>query len=486
MSAPIDLEARILNQQSLRRRAFLNQVGGGLGLVALNSLFRQDGLVNAGPSTVSVDPLAPKLPHFAARAKRCIFLMMDGGVSQMDTFDPKPKLASMAGKVFTRNEKLKSNQNGGTRYFTASPFKFKKHGQMGMPVSDLFPSFARHVDDVAFLRSGYAESDNHPAALFHYLTGNPFQGSPSVGSWVVYGLGTENQNLPSFVVLRDGRPFGGAATWSNAYLPACYQGTQFRSGDHPVLNLNPPKGVSRERQRKALDLLGNLNEGHRQTSPYHPDLEARIANYELAFRMQMEVPDAVDVSRESERTKQLYGMDQDKTKTFGKRCLLARRLVERGVRFVQVWSGGWDSHDDIKNGHQKAAEQVDVPLAGLLQDLKDRGLLEDTLVVWGGEFGRTPDTNEGNFKKKKEGRDHNPTAMTMWFAGAGVQNGQVIGSTDELGHKAVEKPYHLRDIHATFLHLFGLDQSKLNFYHGGRFKQLTDTGGVVIRDLLAS
>ncbi len=465
-----------LSPNQLTRRGFLNHVGGGIGLVALNSLLQGES---------PEDPLAPKQTHFPARAKRCIFLMMDGGVSQMDTFDPKPKLAGLAGKVFQRNEKLKSNQNAGTRYFTSTPFQFGTYGQMGMPVSDLFPSFASHVDDVAFLRSGYAESDNHPAALFHYLTGHPFQGSPSIGSWMVYGLGTENQNLPAFVVLRDGRPFGGTGTWGNAYLPACYQGTQFRSGDHPVLNLNPPEGVTSLRQRRMLNVLQGLNRAHQKSMPFHPDLEARIANYELAFRMQMEVPEAVDLSRESERTRVQYGLDDDKCKDFGERCLLARRLVERGVRFVQVWSGGWDSHDDIKNGHRRAAERVDKPLAGLLQDLKDRGLLDETLVVWGGEFGRTPDTNENNFKKKRDGRDHNPTAMTMWFAGAGVRSGQIIGATDELGHKAAEKPYHLRDIHATLLHLFGLDQYKLNFYHGGRFKQLTDTGGVLIRDLLA-
>ena len=464
-----------------RRRTFLSRIGGGIGLVALQSLLQGEA-----SKTNAENPLAPRRPHFPGKAKRCIFLMMDGGVSQMDTFDPKPKLAHLAGKVFERpNEKLKSNQNSGTRYFTGSPFSFSHHGQMGMPVSELFPTFAGQVDRVAFLRSGYAESDNHPAALFHYLTGNPFQGSPSIGSWLVYGLGSENQNLPAFVVLRDGRPFGGAATWGNAYLPASYQGTQFRSGEHPVLNLSPANKMGRQRQRRMLDLLGNLNREHQDQSPLHPDLGARIANYELAFRMQMEVPDVVDLSQEDERTRTLYGVDQEKTKEFGSRCLLARRMIERGVRFVQVWSGGWDSHDDILNGHRRAAERVDVPLAGLLQDLEDRGLLEETLVVWGGEFGRTPDTNENNFKKKRDGRDHNPTAMTMWFAGAGVAKGTIVGSTDEIGHRAVEKPFHLRDIHATFLHLFGLDQFQLNFYHGGRFKQLTDTGGVIIRDLLA-
>ena len=472
---------------ALNRRRFMLQLGTGIGSLALSSLLSRDRAIaaehpspNSGPN-----PLLPKKPHFPGRAKSCIFLMMEGGASQMDTFDPKPKLKELAGKVFDRKEKQKSNQNKEERFFTASPFEFQRYGQCGRDVSELFQNVGTCVDDLAFVRSVHADSDNHPAALFQFLTGSAFQGSPSIGSWVVYGLGTENQNLPSFVVLRDGRPFGGNATWGNAYLPTCYQGTQLRSGAIPILDLQPPMGVSRLRQRENLDLLQKFNREHSQRNLAHPDLEARIASYELAFRMQAEVPESLSIEGEPEHIRKLYGLDQERTKDFGSRCLLARRLVERGVRFVQVWAGGWDSHDDILKGHRTAAEKVDVPIAALIQDLKQRGLLDETLVVWGGEFGRTPDTNANNNKKNTPGRDHNPGAMTMWFAGGGVRGGKLIGATDEIGHKVAEDPFHLKDVHATLLHSFGLDQYKLNFYHAGRFKQLTDIGGDVIHGLFA-
>ncbi len=471
---------------ALNRRRFLFQLGSGIGSVALSSLLAREQAVASESLGINpvINPLVPKLPHFPGRAKSCIFLMMEGGPSQMDTFDPKPKLKEMAGKLFERKDKLKSNQNGGERYLTASPFQFQRYGQCGRDVSELFPNVGACVDDLAFVRSVYADSDNHPAALFQFLTGQAFQGSPSIGSWMVYGLGTENQNLPAFVVLRDGRPFGGTATWGNAYLPACYQGTQLRSGAIPILDLQPPEDVSPQRQRRNLDLLQILNRQYSQRNPAHPDLEARIASYELAFRMQAEVPETLSIEGEPESIRKLYGLDREKSKDFGSRCLLARRMVERGVRFVQLWSGDWDAHDNILS-HRTSADKVDLPIAGLIQDLKQRGLLDETLVVWGGEFGRTPDTNAGNHKKNRCGRDHNPSAMTMWFAGGGVGGGKLIGATDELGYKVTEAPHHLRDVHATLLHLFGLDQSKLTFYHAGRFKQLTDTGGTVIRDLLA-
>ena len=477
----------LLESNLLDRRGFIYQLGSGIGSVALSWLLNRDRAVAAEAFTPNpaLNPLLPKQPHFPARAQSCIFLMMEGGASHIDTFDPKPKLKELDGKLFTRNEKLKSNQNSGERFFTPSPFQFQRFGQCGREVSELFQKVATCVDDLAFVRSVYADSDNHPAALFQFLTGQAFQGSPSIGSWVVYGLGTENQNLPAFVVLRDGRPFGGTATWSNAYLPASYQGTQLRSGAFPILDLQPPKDVSRQRQRENLDLLQALNREYGQRNPVHPDLEARMASYELAFRMQAEVPDTLSIEGEPEAIRKLYGLDQEKTKAFGTRCLLARRLVERGVRFVQVWSGGWDSHDDILKGHRSAAEKVDLPMAGLIQDLKQRGLLDQTLLVWGGEFGRTPDTNATNHKRNTPGRDHNPGAMTMWFAGGGVSGGRLVGATDEMGDKACEQPHHLKDVHATLLHLFGLDQSKLTFYHAGRFKQLTDTGGTVIRDILS-
>lgn len=469
----------------INRRHFCDQLGTGLGSVALTYLLGQE-FAGAEGIDPSLNPLQAKRPDFPARAKSCIFLTMGGGASHMDTFDPKPALHCRDGDLFVRyDEFFKSNQNGGDRHLVGSPFQFEKHGQCGMDVSELFPESAACVDDMAFVRSVYAESDNHPAAILQYCTGFPRQGNPSLGAWAVYGLGTANANLPAFVVLRDGRPFGGTATWGSGFLPAHCQGTQFRSGDSPVLNLSPPKDFTPARQREALNLLQGFNREHQQRQLHREELAARIANYELAFRMQAEVPGAVSLKDEPESVHQLYGTDQEHCQTFGQRCLLARRLVERGVRFVQVWTDNWDSHDDIANGHRKAARGVDRPIAGLLTDLKARGMLEDTLVVWGGEFGRTPDTNAGNNKKGRPGRDHNPKAMTMWFAGGGIKGGSIVGATDELGYQAVESPHHLRDVHATLLHLLGLDQHKLRVLHGGRFKQLTDTGGNIISDILA-
>lgn len=473
-------------QTTSGRREFVYQLGAGIGCVALSWLLDQEALPagenRRGPSSVSQLQSKPK--HFRARAKAVIFFVMEGGPSQIDTFDPKSSLERLDGKLFAR-DRVKSNQVKGKRYFVNSPFKFRRYGQCGMQVSELFQEVASCVDDMAFVRSVHADSDNHPAALFQYNTGYPVQGNPSVGSWVAYGLGTENQNLPAFVVLRDGKPYGGTATWGNAYLPSLYQGTQFRSGPIPVLNLQPPAGVSRHEQRKNLDLIQQLNRKHQRLRSEHSDLEARIAAYELAFRMQAEIPEAIDIGNESAETRRLYGLDQQVTRSLGTRCLLARRFIEQGVRFVQVWSGGWDSHGDIKKGHANAARKVDRPIAGLLKDLKQRGLLEETLVVWGGEFGRTPDTNEAQFNKRQPGRDHNPGAMTMWFAGGGVKGGTTIGATDEVGGQAVESRFHLRDVHATLLRLLGLDQTKLTYYHGGRFKRLTDNGGNIIYDLMA-
>jgi hypothetical protein len=465
------------------------QLGAGVGSVALSWLLHQDKVATLQAAEGQErNPLAPKIPQLRARAKSIIFFVMDGGPSQVDTFDPKPILSKYHGKVFQR-EDAKSSQVRGARYFVRSPFQFRKYGECGMDVSELFRETAEHVDDMAFVRSVYAESDNHPAALFQYNTGFPVQGNPSIGSWVVYGLGTTNQDLPAFVVLRDGMPFGGTSCWGNGYLPALYQGTQFRGGDHPVLNLSPPAGVSRQHQQANLELIQQLNRKHSARHPEQSALEAHIAAYELAFRMQAEIPEAVDLASEPESIQKLYGLDNEETKAFGGRCLLARRMVERGVRFVQVWSGGWDSHTNVVNGHANAAKGVDRPLAGLLQDLKQRGLLEETLVVWGGEFGRTVDTTEAAWNKNEPGRDHNPRAMTMWFAGGGVKGGSIVGATDEVGENAAEKRFHLRDVHATLLHLIGLDQHELTYYHGGRFKHLTTNlvdggGGEIIDDIL--
>lgn len=468
---------------SSTRREMIFGSCGALGSVALNSLLTQNEL-RASDNSGGFAALAPKSPHFAARAKSMIYLVMEGGPSQIDTFDPKPALNRHHGKVFAR-ENVKTNQVKGKRFFVRSPFRFRNHGECGMPVSELFQETGACADDLAVVRSVYGDSDNHPAALFQYNTGFPVQGNPSIGAWMVYGLGSENQNLPAFVVLRDGKPFGGTSTWGNGFLPALYQGTQFRGGKTPVLDLQPPAGVTRSDQRSNLDLLKQLNQKHQSSRPDQPDLEARIAAYELAFRMQTEIPETVDLQSEPQHVHKMYGLDQDHTKAFGQRCLLARRLVERGVRFVQLWSGGWDSHGDVAGGHRSAARRVDRPIAGLLRDLKQRGLLEDTLVVWGGEFGRTADTNEAQWTKQQPGRDHNPKAMTMWFAGGGTKGGTIVGATDEVGDRAVEPRHHLNDVHATLQHLMGLDQHKLTYYHGGRLKRLTNLGGEIIQGIIS-
>ena len=462
------------------RRLFLQQTGVGLGSIALGSLMARDAAAEQPQLT---NPLAAKTGHYPAKVKSVIFLMMEGGPSQIDTFDPKPELAKVDGKLFARKN-VKTNQVKGNRYFVRSPFKFKRYGESGMEVSELFKHTAKHADKLAVLRSGFGESDNHPAAVFQYNTGFPIQGNPSIGAWVVYGLGSENDNLPSYVVLRDGKPFGGTTAWGNGFLPALYQGVQFRGGKKPVLNLQPPADFSQARQVRSLALLKKLNKVHAKDRQQFSDLEARIAAYELAFRMQTEIPEATNIDDETAATQKMYGLDNRTTKDFGTRCLMARRLVERGVRFLQVWSGGWDSHANVLGGQRNAAAQVDRPIAGLLQDLHQRGLLDDTLVVWGGEFGRTADTNEPNFKKNQPGRDHNPKATLMWFAGGGVKGGTVLGATDEFGDRAAEQRHHLRDVHATLLHLLGLDQEKLTYYHAGRFKRLTNTGGDIIHGLL--
>lgn len=473
------------------------RLGSGFGSVALSWLLAQESL--AGDSLVKdsvekvrdsgthriLNPLETKKPHFNAKAKSCIFLIMEGGASQIDTFDPKPALEKVHRQKYVRkNLKQVSNQTRGNRYFVQSPFKFRNRGECGQPVSELFEAMGEHVDDLAFVRSVHCDSDNHPAAIYQYTTGYPRGGNPSLGAWAVHGLGTENENLPAYVVLRDGRPFGGTGCWGAGYLPAHTQGTQLRSGKHPILNLKLPPGVDFKRRRENIDLINKLNRTFNDRQPHNPELEARIAAYELAYRMQAEIPNTVDIDQESQATKELYGLNENHTRAFGQRCLLARRMIERGVRFVQVWAGGWDSHADLIGGHRNAARQVDRPIAGLLKDLKDRGLLDETLVVWGGEFGRTPDTTAANHKGKP-GRDHNPGAMTMWFAGGGIKPGVSVGGTDEFGDRAVDKPYHLKDIHATFLHLLGLDQEKLTYYHGGRFKRLTDNGGKLIHEILA-
>lgn len=462
------------------RREFLYNAGMGLGTIALSALLAQE--------EAQAGVLSPKKPHHPAKAKHCIFLLMEGGPSHIDTFDPKPKLDSLHMTKFQKaRTRFEANMNTGERYYVRSPFEFRRAGGLGIEINSLFSSFADVVDEICFYRGLKAESVNHPTALYHLNTGNQFGGDPAVGAWVAYGLGTENRNLPAFVVLPDvAYPQGGAANWSNGYLPAHYQGTPLRPEGTPVLDMSPPPGVTLERQRTNLDLLKELNAIHRQRHPQHDELAARIESYELAFRMQAEMPGVLDLSQEAPQTLAMYGVggtnkDAD---AFGRRCLLARRLVERGVRFVQVIAMGWDSHDYIENAHGARIRAVDQGMAALIKDLKRTGLLEETLVVWAGEFGRSPDNGirQGG---QVWGRDHNATAMTVWLAGGGVKAGHIVGATDETGLQAVEAVHPLRDLHVTLLHLLGLDDARLRFFHAGREKQLSQTGGEVIRELLA-
>jgi len=456
------------------RREFLYGLGAGLGSVALTSLLQAEEK-NKRPSG----------PHLPARAKRCIFLMMEGGPSHIDTFDPKPELTKRHLQKFTRRGEKESAMSSGERYFVKSPFEFTVAGESGADICTEWVHLRERVDDMCFFRGCQVESVNHPTACYHVNTGNRFGGDPAVGSWVNYGLGSPNENLPGFVVLpRNSYPQGGAANWSNGYLPAEFQGTPLRPEGSPILDLNPPPGVMKEQQRSNLDLLAKLNGEHAAARPGRGDLEARMASYELAYRMQSEVPGILDLKGENPATLEMYGVGDSKTDAFGRKCLLARRLVENGVRFVQAYAGNWDSHDYIKKAHGSLMRSVDKPIAALLKDLKERGLLDETLVIWCGEFGRTPD-NGLRGGSESYGRDHNAKAMAMWFAGGGTNAGHTIGATDDIGAEAVDCVHHIRDVHVTLLHLLGLDDNRLTYYHAGRFKQLSQFGGQVIHELLA-
>ena len=429
---------------------------------------------------------APRVAHFPkAKAKRCIFLYMAGGPSHIDTFDPKPKLKDLHLKKFKRQSEFLSAMGSGDRYYVQSPFKFKKAGQGGIDLCEHRKHLAGVADELCVYRGCQAESINHPTANYHMNTGDRFGGDPAIGSWVTYGLGTENQDLPGYVVLPEvAYPQGGAANWSNGFLSPHFQGTTLRATGSPILDLHPPKGVTREQQRANLDLLAQLNKAHAQRRHGHDELAARMDSYELAYRMQMKVPGILDLGQEKESTREAYGLNDDRTKEFGRRLLLARRLIERGVRFVQAYTAGWDSHDYIARAHSERIRSVDKPIATLLKDLKERGLLDETLIVWTGEFGRTPDNGKRG-GGQRFGRDHNKNAMAMWLAGGGVKKGSVIGATDEIGDTAAEVVHPIRDVHVTLLRLLGLDDNKLTYFHGGRFKQLSQTGGEVIKDLLA-
>jgi hypothetical protein len=411
-------------------------------------------------------------------------MFMVGGPSPLDLFDPKPELAKWAGKPLPKDHGTFISQfTKGDSGLLPSTRKFQKHGQSGLEMSDLLPNLATCVDDICFLRSCFCNSAVHAPAMYELHSGRILMGHPSLGSWVVYGLGSESENLPAYCVMPqpEGVPEGGAPCWGSAYLPAVYQGTLLRKGASPILNLKPPADVGAKQQRNTFDLIKKLNE--QNLAPDDTELQARISTYELAFRMQQHAPEAVDLSKETETTKKQYGLDDARTADFGTRLLLSRRLIERGVRFVQVYSGGgplvtqWDAHDDINGNHEKMAGHVDKPIAALLKDLKQRGLLKDTLVVWASEFGRTP------FSQGGKGRDHNPWGYTMWLAGGGVKGGQAIGATDEFGMKAVQKKISPHDFHATLLHLLGLDHEALTFRHNSRDERLTDVAGDVIEEV---
>ncbi|MBI3870492.1 MAG: DUF1501 domain-containing protein [Verrucomicrobia bacterium] len=456
----------------------LRRTGGGFGYLALAGLLGRDARAELSPSPLSspMNPLASKPPHFAAKAKRVIFLFMPGGPSQVDTFDPKPALTKNNGKP---SPKLYLGQQ---RNLLASPWKFQKHGQAGLDVSELFPRIAGRIDELCVIRSMTADDTNHPGGCLQMNTGERVNSRPSMGAWVTYGLGSENQNLPGFIAIGPGPLIEGARQYGSSFLPASYQGTFVSDLDNPIRNLSN-QAVGAPQQRQELDALKRLNQLHAQGRPEDTRLAARIASFELAYRMQSEAPEAFDLKGESAATKALYGIDQPHTAIFGKQCLLARRLVERGVRFVQLYhtTGGfqpWDQHDNLKSGHEKNALATDQPIAGLLQDLKTQGLLDETLVIWGGEFGRTPAAQGA------DGRDHHPFGFTMWMAGGGVRGGMTYGATDELGWDAVENPVHVHDLHATILHLLGIDHEQLTYRHAGRDFRLTDVSGRIVRGIL--
>jgi hypothetical protein len=463
-----------LTDRPLTRREMLCRSGIGFGGLALAGLL--------GAESRAADPLAARKPHFPARAKRVIFLFMHGGPSQVDTFDYKPRLKRDDGKPLPfPKPRVVSSATGN---LLQSPFAFRQYGQSGAWVSELFPHVARCVDDVCFLHGMHGSNSRHGGALLELHTGSDTFVRPSMGSWITYGLGTENQNLPGFLTICPTLTHGGVNNWSSAFLPAAYQGTPIGTASVAAEQARIPfienTETPRPLQRLELDLLREINVEHlAQTGPDH-GLEGRIASFELAFRMQRAAPELQDVSNETEKTRQLYGLDQPQTKNFGRQCLMARRFAERGVRFVQVThSYKWDQHDNLKKAHTQNALEVDKPIAGLLTDLKRRGLLQDTLVVWGGEFGRTP------VAQGRDGRDHNPHGYTMWLAGGGVKSGFRYGATDDYGYYAVENKIHLHDLHATILHLLGLDHTRLTYRYAGRDFRLTDVYGNVIKEILA-
>jgi hypothetical protein len=456
----------LLNQTARvpTRREFLLQAGAGFAGLALTDLLANEALSVRG------------MPHFPAKAKHCVFLFMNGGPSQVDTFDPKPALAKHDGKKYDGGLKVGSNGRP-VGHLMRSPFEFKRHGKSGLEISSLFPHTARHADDLCVIRSMHSDTAAHASGCLQMNSGSIFIGKPTLGAWLNYGLGTLNRNLPGYVVMTDprGGPIGSASNWTAGYMPAAFQGTLFRSGGSPLLDLTTPEGTDEVTQRRSLDLLKELNQQHLKHHPDESELLARIESYELAYRMQTTATDVVDLGREDEATREMYGLNHPLTADFGRKCLITRRLIEKGVRYIQIYSGGghiedtWDGHNDCISNHKLHAAETDQPIAALISDLKRTGLWDETLLVWGGEFGRTP-TSEG---VGKPGRDHDWHGFSMWLAGAGVKGGQAIGATDELGFKAVEEPCHVGDLHATILHLMGLDHTRLTYAHQGLDQRLT-------------
>ena len=487
---------------SLSRREMLARCGGGLGLLGLAGLLADEGLLSsaaaatiAGPrhgrNLEAGDPMAPKPPHFSPRAKAVIWLFINGGPSQVDTWDYKPELEKRHGKELPGFDKQTGFFPEQVGALMKSPFKFAQYGQCGKWASDLFPCMAQHVDKMAFIHSGYTKSNNHSPALYMMSSGTTRMGFPSAGSWVSYGLGSESRDLPGFVVMSDpkgrGLPKGNANNWSAGFLPGVYQGTYLNPKGAPIANLARPAGMNDSQQRAQLDLLARLNRQHLDEHPNERELAARIESFELAYRMQMSAPEAIAIDREPQHIQKLYGLDDPGCAHFGRQCLIARRMVERGVRYVQIYSGGmenqlsWDGHIDIQGNHSGFARETDRPIAGLLADLSQRGLLDDTLVIWAGEFGRLPIAQ----KSEKPGRDHNPHAFTCWLAGGGAKGGVSYGETDELGFKSVVDKVSVNDLHATILHLLGIDHTRLTYRYSGRDFRLTDVAGNVIEKIVA-
>jgi len=463
------------------RREFLWQTGGGFGAAALTGMLAGDGFFRSAqaagvpPIAAQSNPMAPKAASLVAKAKSVIFLFMYGGPSHVDTFDYKPDMIGMDNKtvdVKTFGRGGKKNQGR----IVEPRWKFKQYGECGKWVSDLFPHVGGCVDDIAFLHSMTADSPIHGSAMLMMNSGKLISGSPAMGSWVTYGLGSENQDLPGFVVMLDpsGGPISGAKNWSSGYMPATYQGATFRHKGSPVLDLARPEGTTREMQRDALDALARINQRHLASRADNSNLAARIASYELAYKMQMSAPEAVDFSQETAATLNMYGVHQKQTHNFGSQCLIARRLVERGVRFIQLYSGGnhidynWDAHGDLKHNHNLHAGETDQPIAALLKDLKQRGMLDETLIIWGGEFGRQPTAEYA----KGTGRDHNSYGFTMWLAGGGVKGGISVGTTDELGSRAVDRPLTVKELHATVLQQLGLEPNHLSYFYNGLDQKL--------------